>query len=161
MLKLQNTNRERLFMNIEIANRLVTLRKENGFSQEELAARLGISRQAVSKWERAESSPDTDNLIALAKLYRVSLDALLESSAENIANEQFAKAQEASAQASEFEELSIRSRAWYRFPYPLLVTFLYSILGIWRDWWHPGWILFLTIPLYYGIAQFWDWWHYR
>lgn len=64
-------------MNIEIANRLVQLRKENGFSQEELAARLGISRQAVSKWERAESCPDTDNLICLSKLYHVSLDGLL------------------------------------------------------------------------------------
>ncbi|MDD3261402.1 MAG: helix-turn-helix transcriptional regulator [Oscillospiraceae bacterium] len=64
-------------MNIEIANRLVQLRKKNGFSQEELAARLGISRQAVSKWERAESSPDTDNLILLAQLYHVSLDDLL------------------------------------------------------------------------------------
>lgn len=64
-------------MNIEIANRLVQLRKKNGFSQEELAARLGISRQAVSKWERAESCPDTDNLICLSKLYRVSLDGLL------------------------------------------------------------------------------------
>ena len=42
-----------------------------------LAAKLGVSRQAVSKWERAESSPDTDNLLALARLYGVSLDALL------------------------------------------------------------------------------------
>ena len=64
-------------MNIEIANRLVELRKKNGYSQEELAARLGLSRQAVSKWERAEASPDTDNLICLAKLYGVSLDDLL------------------------------------------------------------------------------------
>lgn len=64
-------------MNIEIANRLVQLRKKNNLSQEELAAKLGISRQAVSKWERAESSPDTDNLILLARLYRVSLDELL------------------------------------------------------------------------------------
>lgn len=64
-------------MNIEIANRLVKLRKENNLSQEALANKLGISRQAVSKWERAEASPDTDNLIMLAKIYHVSLDDLL------------------------------------------------------------------------------------
>ena len=64
-------------MNIEIANRLINLRKQSGLSQEELAAKLGLSRQAVSKWERAEASPDTDNLICLAKIYGVSLDDLL------------------------------------------------------------------------------------
>ncbi|MEG1017160.1 MAG: helix-turn-helix domain-containing protein [Oscillospiraceae bacterium] len=64
-------------MNVETANRLVQLRKERGFSQEELAEKLQISRQAVSKWERAEASPDTDNLIMLARLYGVSLDELL------------------------------------------------------------------------------------
>ena len=61
-------------MNIKIANRLVELRKKSGLSQEQLADKLGLSRQAVSKWERAEASPDTDNLICLAKLYNVSLD---------------------------------------------------------------------------------------
>ena len=64
-------------MNIEIANRLVELRKKSGLSQEDLAEKLGLSRQAVSKWERAEASPDTDNLIVLAKLYGVSLDDIL------------------------------------------------------------------------------------
>ena len=64
-------------MNIEIANRLQKLRKEKGYSQEQLAEHLGISRQAVSKWERAEASPDTDNLIELAKIYNVSIDVLL------------------------------------------------------------------------------------
>ena len=64
-------------MTIEIAERLVKLRKKYGYSQEELADKLGLSRQAVSKWERAEASPDTDNLICLAKLYGVSLDELL------------------------------------------------------------------------------------
>lgn len=64
-------------MNIEIANRLVKLRKENNLSQEALANKLGISRQAVSKWERAEASPDTDNLILLSELYGISLDELL------------------------------------------------------------------------------------
>lgn len=64
-------------MNVETANRLQNLRKKNGYSQEELAEKIGISRQAVSKWERAEASPDTDNLILLAKLYGVTLDELL------------------------------------------------------------------------------------
>ena len=64
-------------MNVEIAQRLSARRKQAGLSQEALAERLGVSRQAVSKWERSESSPDTDNLIALAQLYGVSLDDLL------------------------------------------------------------------------------------
>lgn len=65
-------------MNLEVANKLLKLRKENNLSQEELAEKLGISRQAISKWERGEASPDTDNLIQLSNLYRVSLDELLD-----------------------------------------------------------------------------------
>lgn len=64
-------------MDITTANRLYELRKQHGYSQDELADKLNVSRQAISKWERSESSPDTDNLIALAKLYGVSLDELL------------------------------------------------------------------------------------
>ena len=64
-------------MDLAMAQRLVDRRKAAGISQEALAAQLGVSRQAVSKWERSESSPDTDNLIALAALYGVSLDELL------------------------------------------------------------------------------------
>ena len=64
-------------MNIELANRLYEYRKQSGLSQEELAEKLGISRQSVSKWERAESCPDTDNLIELSKIYNVTMDELL------------------------------------------------------------------------------------
>ena len=64
-------------MDLAMAQRLVDRRKAAGLSQEALAAQLGVSRQAVSKWERSESSPDTDNFIALAALYGVSLDELL------------------------------------------------------------------------------------
>lgn len=64
-------------MDLAMAQRLVDRRKAAGLSQEALAAQLGVSRQAVSKWERSESSPDTDNLIALAALYGVSLDEVL------------------------------------------------------------------------------------
>ena len=64
-------------MNIVTANRLLDYRKKNNLSQEELAEKIGVSRQAVSKWERAEASPDTDNLIKLAEIYGVSLDELI------------------------------------------------------------------------------------
>ena len=47
-------------MDLKTANRLQQLRKENGYSQDALAEKLGLSRQAISKWERGESSPDTD-----------------------------------------------------------------------------------------------------
>lgn len=69
-------------MNIAFANRLVELRRAHGFSQEELAHRLGLSRQAISKWERAEASPDTDNLIALARLYGITLDELVDTESD-------------------------------------------------------------------------------
>ena len=64
-------------MDITMAERLAARRKAAGYSQEALANELGVSRQAVSKWERGEASPDTDNLIALAALYGVTLDDLL------------------------------------------------------------------------------------
>lgn len=64
-------------MDVDIAKRLADRRRAAGFTQEELAEKLGVSRQAVSKWECSESSPDTDNLISLARLYNVSLDDLL------------------------------------------------------------------------------------
>lgn len=74
-------------MDLVMAQRLVNRRKAAGLSQEALAAQLGVSRQAVSKWERSESSPDTDNLIALAALYGVSLDELLYGEAANDADD--------------------------------------------------------------------------
>lgn len=64
-------------MTKETANRLFQYRKANGYSQEELASKIGVSRQAISKWERGESSPDTDNLITLARLYNITIDELI------------------------------------------------------------------------------------
>ena len=64
-------------MSTTLAQRLYELRRASGISQEDLARKLGVSRQAVSKWECGESVPGTDNLIALARLYGVELGALV------------------------------------------------------------------------------------
>ena len=62
---------------MELNERLRELRKKAGYSQEELAEELNISRQAVSKWENSTANPDINNLIQLSELYRVSTDYLL------------------------------------------------------------------------------------
>ena len=60
-----------------IAYNLTALRQLNKFSQEEVAEHIGVSRQAVAKWETGQSVPDILNCDALAKLYDVELDDLL------------------------------------------------------------------------------------
>lgn len=62
---------------MELAQKLQALRKEHGFSQEGLADQLGVSRQAVSKWESGQSQPDLNNLIALSELYGVTTDSMV------------------------------------------------------------------------------------
>ena len=249
-------------MNVEIAQRLAELRRERGFSQEGLAEQLGLSRQAVSKWERAESAPDMGNLIALADLYEVTLDELLRvspeveedvryesqdhaTSAETQAAEAAEEAREAAAraeaaaQAAEAPEAARPAKVVVEvapaaaaapaavtvpvpptampgpgapfppmaampvggvarppmpggasttpgyptapipmggpapmppvpmappppakpndplrsFPYPVLCAAIYLLVGFCFGWWHPGWVIFFTIPFYYWIVS--------
>lgn len=172
-------------MNIEIANRLVQLRKQHGYSQEELAAKLGLSRQAVSKWERAEASPDTDNLIMLSRVYGVSLDELLKTD-EPIPEPEpdkgvkvtingkplrfnkddgffFSYGDDDDNGCADCSDAQIDADGhiviehgektfWQEFPFSIFVAILYLGLGFAFGLWHPGWMVFLTIPAYYSIV---------
>ena len=216
---------KRKALSMEIAQRLADMRREKGFSQEELANRLGLSRQAISKWERGESAPDMANLIALADLYDVTLDELIrgevpetptaesDSSAKTSAadkvdvtintfiNDEKPKAASASAPAAEQSSATttaataasaaaasvpagaaapaqacppppqvqpvyqvvtqpqqpqppkVTNEVWMTFPYPLFCALLYLVLGFVFGLWHPGWIIFLTIPFFYWIVR--------
>ena len=62
---------------MEFRDRLYQLRRGRGISQEELANAVGVSRQAVQKWEAGSSTPDLDNLSALAEYFGVTLDYLV------------------------------------------------------------------------------------
>ena len=164
-------------MNIEIANRLQQLRKEKGYSQEELAQALGLSRQAVSKWERAESSPDTDNLICLAKLYGMSLDELLntEETVEEI-RERTIEVEEEKNKGKENDDECICIHKGHicrcdhdkefikvtKHPIFMIVsssvvalicTTLFLVFGFAFDKWYECWLFFLFIPL---IASFFE-----
>ena len=65
-----------------LSEKLQNLRRAAGLSQEALAEQLGVTRQAVSKWETGEGKPDIDNLLPLAKLLHTTVDYLLDDSAQ-------------------------------------------------------------------------------
>ena len=80
---------------MEFNNKLYELRKQKGFSQEELANRLNVSRQTISKWEVGESTPDMEKLVAISDLFEVSLDELVKGDESKMAepSEQIVKSE--------------------------------------------------------------------
>lgn len=108
---------------------LKTLRKQKGFSQEELASRLHVVRQTISKWEKNLSVPDADTLIRLAEILEVSVSELLGSKIEtengNVTND-------VAEQLSRInEQLAIKNRhsrrIWKAIAIILVVFFLISV----------------------------------
>lgn len=149
-------------MNIEIANRLYNLRKRNGFSQEELAEKIGVSRQAVSKWERSESSPDTDNLLALSKIYGVTIDDMLNK--EDIPeNTQDSSSDTSTSNSGASYKIDLEYENIKKdeddgsflkgFPIAIVATIIFFVLGFAFGLWHPAWIVFLLIPLFSSFRR--------
>ena len=62
---------------MSLAEKIMNLRKKRGWSQEELASHLAISRQSVSKWESGASVPDLDKILKLSEIFNVTTDYLL------------------------------------------------------------------------------------
>ena len=62
---------------MRLPDKIILLRKQNGWSQEELAEKLKVSRQAVSRWENGTALPDAQNVLQLSKLFYVTTDYLL------------------------------------------------------------------------------------
>ena len=76
---------------MKFEEKLIQLRKRKGLSQEELADKLGVSRQAISRWETGTVLPDADNLLRISELFDVSIDCLLHDEYE--CNSDFSKIQ--------------------------------------------------------------------
>ena len=65
-----------------LADKIVTLRKKAGWSQEELAQQLNVTRQSVSKWEGAQSIPDMEKILQMSRIFGVTIDFLLKDEME-------------------------------------------------------------------------------
>ena len=69
---------------MEIGKKIMDLRKKNGLSQEELAEKVGVARQTISKWELGETSPDLKQSKELSKIFNVSLDELTDNDIKDV-----------------------------------------------------------------------------
>jgi len=76
----ENNRRKHIMI---MADKIMEQRKKNGWSQEELAEQLGVSRQSVSKWESAQSIPDLSRVVAMAEIFGVTTDYLLKDEEES------------------------------------------------------------------------------
>ena len=151
------------------SSNLYILRRKNGLSQEDFAAKINVSRQAVSKWERNEAYPDVENLLAIAELFNISLDTLVSGSVE-AAHQQPEEPAKTEVEENEDENednnededdddddayvnTNIRIRIWYDLPYPILITIAYLLWGFLGNGWAIGWTLYVTVPVYYSIID--------
>ena len=102
---------------MNVADRIQSLRKSKGISQEELADKIGVSRQTVSKWESEHSVPDIDRIIALSDYFEVTSDYLLkgiESNKQAIEKPVNANIFTAVANAMNFIGLVLACAIWYQ-----------------------------------------------
>ena len=91
--------------NMILADKIIDLRKKNGWSQEELAEKLGVSRQSISKWESAQSVPDMNRILSMSRLFGVSTDYLLK---DELSPEDASPAGDAAVQATGTDDLPLR-----------------------------------------------------
>ena len=68
---------------------LKAYRKKNGYTQDDIAEKLGVSRQAVAKWERGESVPDIESVVSLAGIYGVTVELLIKNSQSSEKGQQY------------------------------------------------------------------------
>lgn len=199
-----------------IGEKLKELRIKNKMSQDELAIKLGVTRQAVSKREQNLALPDTNNLISIAKIFNVKLDELVNYNTElsndntNIGNikinDNSNNNNETKLDINENKEKedikntpiykilssltiliclvlfilvgmyapngwnyswiiwllaptflslfeSIKRKKVSLFLFPMLITAIYLFIGMYFRVWHPYWLLFLLVPIYYLIAE--------
>lgn len=147
-------------MDIKTANRLQELRKKHGYSQEELADVLGVSRQAISKWERGDASPDTDNLIALAKIYNITIDELINGESFEEHHQKHTEPTESVSEENDENDEEKRVNPKQKLVASIVsglslfvATVAYLILGACFNLWHPAWLVFMLLPVSVTLAD--------
>jgi len=125
-----------------LGEKIQTLRKQYAMSQDELADRLGVTRQAVSKWENDESNPELEHLVQISSIFNVSMDYLVKDGNASSVSFKLDKGKVDSANRMRASKISMLVSGIYS---SALIIFL--ILGFGWGLWHPAWIIFFVPPV--------------
>ena len=125
-----------------LGEKIQTLRKQNAMSQDQLADMLGVSRQAVSKWENDENNPELEYLVQISSIFSVSTDYLVKNGNFSSVTFKLDKGKIDETNRMRASKISMLVSAIYS---SALVIFL--ILGFGWGLWHPAWIIFFVPPV--------------
>ncbi len=98
---------------MKLSDKLIMLRKECGWSQEDFAEKVEVSRQAISRWENGTALPDAQNMLRISKLFHVTADYLLNDDYER---EDDTEPEEDAADAQNAQPESKKKRCWFWIP---------------------------------------------
>lgn len=129
------------------ADKLISLRKKAGWSQEELAEQMNVTRQSVSKWEGEQSVPELEKIIHLSELFGVSTDYLLKDKIED-----YEKPLQEGEYSKEYKEnqsvISVIGSAYWS-----IITAIYLLYSVLTNNWGASWIIWLIGVILCPIAK--------
>ena len=141
-----------------LADKIIKLRKQHGWSQEDLADKMDVSRQAVSKWECAQTIPDIEKILQLSQLFNVSTDYLLKDTMPY--DEQIQATQITSQQTSNDEGIQKPKNEYQKVVstnpkrkklYWLILILLYLAISFLSHAWSITWLLFPIAYILFSI----------
>lgn len=144
---------------MSFSENLYYLRKREGISQEELAEKLGVSRQAVSKWETGDAYPETEKIMMLCDRYGVTMDALMRGDVKAQTVEKQPVEESAAAaipepiQTEDIEPQNTTAQNIADGVVWLCAALVYLVLGVFGSLWHPAWILFVFTPAIASVVN--------
>ena len=134
---------------MKLEEKITLLRKKNGWSQEELAFRLDVSRQAVSKWEMGTSLPDLDNVVKMSKLFGCSTDYLLKDGEISEEKTVETNVEEKSQNEKPKKTLwkCVEDLFW------LIIVLVYLVCSFWTGAWYITWIIFPIAGVVFALLE--------
>ena len=134
---------------MKLEEKIAFLRKKNGWSQEELAFRLDVSRQAVSKWEMGASLPDLDNVLKMSELFSCSTDYLLKEG-------EISKEKTVETNLEEKTQNEKPKKTLWKYVedlFWLIILLVYLVCSFWTGAWYITWIIFPISGAVFAIFE--------